>query len=178
MVNPRILHWKVVMVTHAPVISIIVWEWSIDYASFTAMFKPLHSKTNQEKLLCNQSSHLVQIEPRAPVTGAVPINNCLKIWSSHYASLSTILDLLHTNMNQGLVKKYLRNQGSHFEKYGRFPLRMQRKPPWVTALRCQQRWMEHKEGHWLHTAVQWSNVKQWKDQAFSISHYWVMLVWR
>jgi len=45
----------------------------------------------------------------------------------YYASLLTILNLLHTNMNQGLVEKHLCNQGSHYEKYGRFPLCMQRK---------------------------------------------------
>ena len=37
-------------------------------------------------------------------------------WNILYASLSTILDSLHTNMNQDLVKKHLCNQGSHYEK--------------------------------------------------------------
>ena len=48
--------------------------------------------------------------------------------SIQYASLSTIFNLLHSNMNQDLVKKQLYNQGSHCEKYRQFPLRMQRKP--------------------------------------------------
>jgi len=56
MVNPRIPHGKV-MVSCAPVISIIAWMWSIHYASLSAM---LHGKTNQElykKHLCNLGSH-------------------------------------------------------------------------------------------------------------------------
>jgi len=41
-------------------ISIIIWEWSIHYASLSAVLKPLHSKVNQElyeKHLFNQSSY-------------------------------------------------------------------------------------------------------------------------
>jgi len=37
-----------------------IWEWSIHYSSFSAMFIPLHSSTNQElfkKYVYNQSSH-------------------------------------------------------------------------------------------------------------------------
>ena len=34
-----------------------------------------------------------------------------------YASLSTIFDSLHNNMNQDLAEKHLWNQGSHYEKY-------------------------------------------------------------
>jgi len=50
-----------------------------------------------------------------------------------YASLSTIFDSLHNNMNQDLAEKHLCNQGSHYENYGRFPLCMQRKPSRATT---------------------------------------------
>jgi len=43
MVNPCILHQKEVMVPHTPVISIIVWKWSIHYTFFSATFNLLYS---------------------------------------------------------------------------------------------------------------------------------------
>ena len=41
----------------------------------------------------------------------------------HCPSLSATLNLLHCSMNQELFEEHLCNQGSHYEKYGRFLLR-------------------------------------------------------
>ena len=92
---------------HTPVVSIIIWKWSIHYASLSAMLKPLHTKQIKKctKSPCNQSSHYQEL--RAPVTGAAPINYRSNI---QYTSLSTILHSLHTNMNQDLVENHLCNK--------------------------------------------------------------------
>ena len=58
--NTPILHLKVAMVPHAPVISIIVKKWNIHYTSLTAIFNLLRSSMNPElleKYLCSQRSH-------------------------------------------------------------------------------------------------------------------------
>ena len=43
--------------------------------------------------------------------------------SIHCASLSAVFNPLHSSMNQELFKKHLCYQNSHYDKYGRFPLR-------------------------------------------------------
>ena len=43
--------------------------------------------------------------------------------STDYASLSAMFNRLHSSTNQELFEKHLCNQNSHYEKYGRFPLR-------------------------------------------------------
>jgi len=61
----------------------------------------------------------------------------------------------------------------------------------INAFHCQQRWMEHKgdTGKSLKNALHvrryvkrhlssWSDIEQWKNQAGSLSHYRVTLVWR
>ena len=80
----------------------------------------------------------------SPHYTAVQIKNCLKStfimkvvtviwtvlhapvivwnWSIHCPSLSAMFNSLHSSMNQEPFEKYLCNQGSHYEKYGRFPL--------------------------------------------------------
>ena len=89
---------------------------------------------------------------------AVQIKNCLKVhlvinvasmkntmvpcapaivwnwtnWTIHCPSLSAVFNLLHSSMNQELLEKNFSNQGSHYEKYGRF-LVTQRKPSYATT---------------------------------------------
>ena len=41
-------------------------------------------------------------------------------WSIHYGSLSVILTLLHSSMNQELFEKHLCNKRGHYEKYEQF----------------------------------------------------------
>ena len=43
-------------------------------------------------------------------------------WSIHFPSLSAMFNLLHSSTNQEVFEKHLCNQGSHYEKYGRFLL--------------------------------------------------------
>jgi len=106
LMNPRILHHKVVMILCASIIS----ESEV---SITVLC-----------LLC--SSHYT----------AVKIKNCLKSMSVikvattkiqapviHFPShLSATFNLLHSCTDQELFEKHLCNQGSHCEKYGWFPL--------------------------------------------------------
>ena len=89
--------------------------------------------------------------PHAPVKSAIPINYRLK----SEVSIMLLCQLFSTRytvirIKTYIVKKYLCNQGSHYEKYKWFPLRK----PWckttkLTLFCCQKRWMEHKGGHWL-----------------------------
>jgi len=67
------------------------------------------------------------MEPGAPDTG---INYHLKVKDPS----SFFVNSTHANMNQDQVKKHLCNQGSHYEKYGQFPLCMQRKPSYATTI--------------------------------------------
>ena len=66
--------------------------------------------------LCNQSSQYQKYEwshvPKLQV-----LHPSIIVWkgSINYASLSTILHSLHTNMNQDLVEKHLCNQDSHYK---------------------------------------------------------------
>jgi len=69
----------------------------------------------------------------APDTGAAPINYCLK----RKASIKLLFQLFSTHytpIQMDLVEKHLCNQGSHYEKYGQFPLCMQRKPSHATTI--------------------------------------------
>ena len=110
------------MVLCTPVISTIIWKWSIHYASLSAILKPLHSKTNQELYenhLCNKAATIKNMNEAVRPSSKCHANQLSsEKWSIHYTSLSTIIDLFYTNMNQDLVEKHLYNQGSHYEKYG------------------------------------------------------------
>ena len=104
-------------------------------------------------------------------------------WSIHCPAQSA----LHSSMNQEVFKKYLCNKSRNYEKYGWF-LVTQRKPSHATTKltlftlsKIQSRelvspWKMHFTycGHLLG----WSDVEQWKNQAYSLSRYRVTLVWR
>jgi len=75
------------------------------------MFKLLHSKTNQElyeKHLYNQSSHYENYKwcHLPQLIKVLHTSFMSEKWNIHYASLLTIFDLLHSDTNQDLVKKY------------------------------------------------------------------------
>ena len=135
--------------------------------------------------------------PRIPHHNVVMIArlNYIWEWSIHYRSLFAMFTQLHSSTNQELFEKHVRDQSSHYEKYGRF-LVTQRKPSarattkltlfnvskdeWNTkedtdkslknALHVQLYAKRHLSG--------WSDVEQWKNQAHSLSRYRVTLVWR
>jgi len=129
------------------------------------MFKLLHSKTNQylyKMHLCNQSSHYKKYEWSHVPQLQVPCSS-ITLWKVKYL-LRFFVNLLHSNMSQDLVEKHLCNQGSHYEKIQMISITHAKEAitcnHQIDTFRCQQRWMEHKGGHWLvheefivHTAV-------------------------
>ena len=115
-------------------------------------------------------------------------------WSIHCPSLSAMFDLLHSSMNQEVFEKHLCIKSSHYEKYWRF-LITQRKPSHATTkltlfIVSKDEWNTKEDtGKSLNNALHvlwyakrhlpgWSDVKQWKNQARSLSRYRVTPVWR
>jgi len=107
------------------------------------------------------------------------------------ASLPVMFNPLCSSMNQQLFKKNFCNQSSHYENCRRFngshhvsttksTLFMVNKNEWYTkegrgksmknALCVQRYGKRHLSG--------WSDVEKQKNQARSVSHCWVMRVWR
>jgi len=139
------------------------------------------------KVHCNQSSHNENtMVPRAPVI--------VWNWSIHYTSLSAVFNSLHSSTNQELFEKHLCKESSHYEKYGRF-LATQRNPSRATTKLMlfavsKDGWNTKEDtGKSLKNTLYilqyakrylsgWSDSEQWKNQASSLSHYRVMLVWR
>ena len=178
MVNPRILHQKVAKVSRTPVISIIVWKWSIHYTSLSAMLKPLHSK-QIKNCTKNTSSHYKKYEYSRVPQLQVP-HPLIIIWKVKYP-LHFFVNSLHANMNQDLVEKYLCDQGNHYEKYGLFPLCMQRKPSYATT--CiksahfdvsKDKWNTKEDTTKYALCILryakmyisgWSDIEQWKKQS-------------
>jgi len=124
--------------------SIISEREGIHYGSLSAMFTPLYSNTNL---------------------------------------LLAILNLLHSSTNQELFEKHLCNQGSHYEKIQTISL-TQRKPSRATTLYTVSKDEWNTKEKSLKNALGvlqyakrhlsgWSDVEQWKNQAGSLSHYWV-----
>jgi len=109
-------------------------------------------------------------------------------WSINCPSPPAMFNSLHSNTNQELFEKRLCNQGSHHEKYRQ----SQRKPSLATTKSTfftvsKDEWNTKEDTgkslkntlHVLRYALSgWGDVKQWKNQARSFSHYWVMLDWR
>ena len=91
------------------------------------MLKLLHIKQIKN---CTKSASTATMKNTngavAPDTGATPINYCLK-------SESFFFNYFQLGTYQDLVENHLYNQGNHYEKYGRFPLCMQRKPSHATS---------------------------------------------
>jgi len=108
--NPRILHHKVVMVPHAPVIS----ESEV---SITVLC-----------LLCLSCYTAVKIKDCSKITSVIKVATvkntmmlCTPVivwnWSIHFLSLSAIVNSLHSSTNQELFEKHLCNLGSHFVRF-------------------------------------------------------------
>jgi len=62
--------------------------------------------------------------------------------------MPAMLNPLHSNTNQELFEKHLYNQNSHYKKYRQFPKEAVMFDHQIDRFHCQQRWMEHKGGHW------------------------------
>jgi len=142
---------------------------------------------------CSKSTSVIKVAtmkntmvPHAPVI--------VWNWSIHCPSLSAMFDLLHNSANQEVFEKYLCNKSSYYENYGQF-LVMQRKPSHATTeltlfTVSKDEWSTKEDtGKSLKNALHvlrcakrhlsgWSNIKQWKNQARSLSRFRVMLVWR
>jgi len=191
LINPLILHHKVGANDSACLN--YIWEWNILF--ITVLCLPCSPRYTAIRIKnCLKSTPVIKVATMKNTM--VP---CILIivwnWSIHCSSLSAIFNLLHYSTNQELFEKHLCNQGSHYEKY-RDDFRYTKKAIMcnyqINTFHYQQRWMEHKGGHWLvpkecigRTAVcqkaplrlkRHQTVK--KNQASNLSRYWVMLVWR
>jgi len=69
------------------------------------------------------------MKPHAPDTGVAPINYRLK----SEASIELLFQLFSTHYTPIRTKTWSLYQGSHYEKYTRFPSRTQRKPSHATT---------------------------------------------
>jgi len=92
-----------------------IWEWSIQYGSLSMIFTLLHGSTNQELSKSTSVIKVATMKNMAPYAPVIIWN-----WSIHFPSLSAMFNFLRSNTNQELFKKHYCNQGSHYEKFGRF----------------------------------------------------------
>jgi len=105
------------------------------------------------------------------------------VWKED-ASLLAMINLLHSSMNQKLFEKNLCNQSSHYENNGWFLLRMEVITclpqnlyfSWWAKMNETQSGKSMKNEQERHFS-DWSNIEQQKNQACSLSHCRVMLVW-
>ena len=113
-----------------PVISIIIWKWTIYYASLSPIFITQQSKMNQklyEKHLCNQSTHYNSIN--VAVKGVAPINYRLK----SEVSITLLCQLFSTHYTAIWIKTQLKSTSVIKVAIGGFPLRTQKKPSRTTT---------------------------------------------
>jgi len=138
---------------------------------------------------CMKSTSVTKVANMKNTNGAVPLNYHLNSELSimlHCLLYSTRYTAVQIRNHSVIKVATMKNTDDFCYKKETITWHHQ-----IDTFCCQQRWMEHKWGHWLvheecivHTAVcqrhhsDWSDVKQYKNQACSISLYWVMLVWR
>jgi len=117
--NPHIPHHKVVMVLlpcpfHAPQLYLskvsIMVLCLLCSPCYTAVRIKNYSKSTS---VIKVATMKIQMALHAPV---------IWNWSIHCPSLSATFDSLYSSTNQELFEKHLCSQGSHYEKYGQFPL--------------------------------------------------------
>ena len=116
------------MVLCTLVISIIVWEWNIHYASLSTSYIAKLIKN------CTKSTSVTNAATMKNMNGAAhPSYRC------HTHQFSKYRLRFFVNYYQLITQQYesrpswKASQGSYYEKYGQFPLRMQRKPSHATA---------------------------------------------
>jgi len=141
LMNPRIPH-------HNVPCSSIISESEVSITILCLLCSTCYTAVRIKN--CSKSTSIIKLatmkNTMLPRTRVIVWN-----WSIHFPSLSAVFDSLHSSMNQELFEKHLCNKSNHDEKYGRF-LVTQRKPSHATTeltlFTVQQRWMEHKGGHW------------------------------
>jgi len=154
------------------------------------MFTPLHGSTNQElfeKYACNQSSHYAEIQwyrmPQLSSETEVSITLLCQLFLTRYTAIWIKNCLKSTSaIKVETIKIWTisvtQRKPSHATT--KLTLFTVRKDEWNTkedtgkslknaldVLRCAKR---HISGR--------SDVKQWKNQAHTVSCYWVMLIWK
>jgi len=95
---------------------------------------------NCSKSTSNQSSHYENtMVPCSPVI--------IWNWSIHCPSLSGILNSLHSSTNQELFEStsVIATMNTDDFHYAKEAIMCNHQ---INTFHCQQRWMEHKEGHW------------------------------
>jgi len=185
--NPHIPHHKVVMVPHASIIS----KSKVSITILCLLCSPCYTAVWIKN--CSKSTSVIKVATMKNTMGpCAPV--IIWSWSIHCPSLSAMFDSIHNNTNQELFEKHLCNHGSHYEKYRRFFV-MQRKPSCATTKLTlftvsKYEWNTKEDTgmslkNTLHVLwyakrhlLGWSDIEQWKNQARSLSHYWVTLVWR
>jgi len=103
------------------------------------------------------------------------------------ASLPAMFNPLFGSTNQQLFKKNFCNQSSHYENYGwyhvpttKLTLFVVNKDEWYTKEGRAKSMKNALYVQWYgkRHLSNWSDIEQWKNQARSLSHYWVTWVWR
>jgi len=187
--NPHIPHRKALMVSRASIIS----ESEVSITVLCLLCSPCNTAVWFKN--CSKSMSVIKVStmkntmvPCAPVI--------VWNWHIHFPSLSAMFNSLHDNTNQELFEKHLYNQGSHYEKYGQFtwdnwqfPLSHATTKLTLFTVSKDEWNTKEDSGKSLRNALDvllyakrylsgWSDVKQWKNQARSLSHCQVTPVWR
>jgi len=179
--NPRIPHHKVVMVVHAS----IIFESEVFITVLCLLCSPRYAAVRIKN--CSKSMSVITV---ATIKNTMVPHTPVIIWnrSIHCPSLSAMFDSLHSSTNQELLETHLHNKSSHYENYGRF-LVTQRKPSTLFTVSKDEWNTKEDTGKSLKNVLHvlwcakrpllgWSDVEQSKNQARSLNHYRVMLVWR
>ena len=85
------------------------------------MFTLLHSSMNQEPLEKYVCIEVVTVTMKSADSAMHPSYRLQLKYP--FASLSAMFNSMHNSLNQELFENHLCNRGSHYEKYGTFPLR-------------------------------------------------------
>ena len=109
---------KIWMVPHTPIKGTMPINYRLESEVSTT---PTHYTVVKIKN-CLKTISVFKVATMKNMGGAMhPMHYRLKVKHSLH-SFVNMLNLLHSNMNQYLVKNHLCNQGSHYEKYKQFPL--------------------------------------------------------
>jgi len=168
------------MIPHASVIS----ESEVSIMALCLLCSPSYTAVRSKN--CSKSTSLIKVAAvKNTIVPHTPI--IVRNWSTLCPSLSAMFNSLHSSTNQ---EKHLCNQGSHHEKIWTIFV-TQRKPSHATIKSTlftvsKDEWITKQDTgkslnntlHILQYALGWSDIKQWKNQACSLSHYQIMLDWR
>jgi len=170
--NPRIPHYKKVMVACTSIISIHYSSFLLCSHHYTTVWIKNCSKSTSVIKVATMKNMMV---PRAPVI--------IWNWSIH----CLLCQLCLTRYTAVRIKNCLKSTSVINERYGWFFVK-QRKPTTKLAV-SKDEWNTKDTGKSLKNALHvlrcakrhlsgWSDVKQWRNQACSLSCYQVRLVRR